>query len=151
MASPKADFTATVSLLKLDEIKGINTNVAGEVEATALNSPVTKWTLGGNLRDLDSWLGGFTVRYVNGYTFNSGINKGEIPSFGTLDVNVGYRLPRLNSQINLSVANLFTCGAKDRTVFGDDGGCGFGRKHAEMINMPRIGTMVFLGWRYDTN
>ena len=28
-----------------------------------------------------------------------------------------------------------------------DKGCGFNRKHSEMINMPQIGTMVFLGMR----
>jgi hypothetical protein len=27
--------------------------------------------------------------------------------------------------------------------------CGFGRKHKEMINMPEIGTMVFLGARFQ--
>lgn len=151
VASPKADFTATLSLLKVDEIGGINTAIAGEREATAINAPVTKWTVGGNVRDLGSWLGGFTVRYVNGYKFVSGINNGEIPSFGTLDVNIGYRFPSLRSRINLSVANLFSCSASDNFTFGGGGGCGFGQKHTEMINMPKIGTMVFLGWRYDTN
>jgi outer membrane receptor protein involved in Fe transport len=150
VASPRADFTATLSLLKVGEIGGINTAIAGEREATAINAPVTKWTVGGNLRDLGSWVGGFTVRYVNGYKFVSGINNGEIPSFGTLDVNVGYRFPSLRSRINLSVANLFGCSATDRK-FSEKGGCAFGQKHTEMINMPRIGPMVFLGWRYDTN
>jgi hypothetical protein len=27
--------------------------------------------------------------------------------------------------------------------------CGFGRKHKEMINMPDIGTMAFLGVRFQ--
>ena len=27
--------------------------------------------------------------------------------------------------------------------------CGFGEKHREMVNMPEIGTMVFLGVRYS--
>ena len=150
VASPRLDVTGTLSLVKLDELSGVNTNIPGELEAAALNAPVTKLTVGANFRDMGNWLGGFTARHVVGYDFNSGINKGHIPTFSTLDVNVGYRFPSLRSQINLSVANLFSCRHKDNVTFGDTGGCGFGEKHLEMINMPRIGTMVFLGWRYDT-
>jgi hypothetical protein len=29
-----------------------------------------------------------------------------------------------------------------------DRGCGFSRKHREMINMPYIGMMTFVGLRY---
>lgn len=146
--SRKVDFTGTVSLLELDEVSGIDTKVAGQVEATSLNSPVTKWTLGTRLRDLGNWQGGLTARYVNGYQFTSGINNGRIPTFSTLDLNVGYRVPRFRSAINLGISNLFGC-TSDSTA-GNDGGCGFGQRHIEMINMPEIGTMVFLGIKYQT-
>lgn len=148
--SPRVDFTGTVSLLKLDNISGINTALASDNEATALNSPVTKWTLGMHARDLGQWSGGATFRYVNGYYFNSGINKGRIPTFNTLDVNVGYRIPQFHSQVNLAVANLFNCHQNDPTLPDEGASCGFGVKHTEMINMPAIGTMVFLGVRVDT-
>lgn len=146
--SPKADFTGTFSYLDLNAITGINTNLASEREATALNSPSTKWTAGLRLRDLGRWSGGSTLRYVNGYRFVSGINNGRIPTFSTLDVNVGYRVPQLRSQINLAVANLFTCHSKDPTI-ADGEECGVGVKHTEMVNMPAIGTMVYLGLRVD--
>jgi iron complex outermembrane receptor protein len=148
--SRKVDFTGTVSLVELDGLTGIDTNIPGEVEATALNSPVTKWTLGTRLRDLGNWQGGLTARYVNGYQFNSGINKGRIPTFSTLDLNVGYRVPRFRSAINLGVSNLFGCTSDNPATPDDDGGCGFDQRHIEMINMPAIGTMVFLGVRFDT-
>jgi iron complex outermembrane receptor protein len=148
--NPKVDFTGTVSLLKLDNISGINTNLASDKEATALNSPTTKWTMGVHARDLGRWNGGATFRYVNGYYFNSGINKGRIPTFNTLDVNVGYRVPAMHSQVNLAVANLFNCRQNDRTLPDTGASCGFGVKHTEMVNMPAIGTMVFLGVRVDT-
>ncbi|HEU0053612.1 MAG TPA: TonB-dependent receptor, partial [Longimicrobium sp.] len=151
VVNPRLDLTGTVSLLKLDKITGINTNIAGEVEATALNSPATKWTVGANLRDLGRWLGGATVRHVTGYQFNSGINKGHIPTHNTLDLNVGYKVPRFGSQINLGVSNLFTCRSNDPTIADEGAECGFGVKHREMINMPAIGTMVFLGLRFTTN
>lgn len=148
--SRKVDFTGTVSLLELDQVSGIDTKVAGQVEATALNSPVTKWTLGTRLRDLGNWQGGLTARYVNGYKFTSGINNGRIPTFSTLDLNVGYRVPRFRSAINLGVSNLFGCTSDNPAIAGEDGGCGFGQRHMEMINMPEIGTMVFVGLRFDT-
>jgi iron complex outermembrane receptor protein len=146
--NPKVDFTGTFSYLNLDEITGINTNLASEREATALNSPSTKWTAGLHARDLGRWSGGTVLRYVNGYRFVSGINNGRIPTFSTLDANVGYRIPNLHSQVNLAVANLFTCHAHDATI-ADGEQCGIGVKHTEMINMPAIGTMVYLGLRVD--
>jgi outer membrane receptor for ferrienterochelin and colicins len=148
--SPRVDFTGTVSLLKLDNISGIDTNLASDKEATALNSPTSKFTLGVHARDLGRWSGGATFRYVNGYRFNSGINKGHIPTFNTLDLNVGYRIPQFHSQLNLAVANLFNCHANDPSLADEGASCGFGVKHTEMINMPGIGTMVFLGVRVDT-
>ncbi len=149
--SPKVDFTGTLSVVELDGLTGINTKVAGEVEATSLNSPVTKWTIGSRVRDLGNWQGGITGRYVNGYQFNSGINKGRIPTFSTLDVNVGYRVPRFRSAINLGLNNLFGCTSDNpATTDEDESGCEFGKRHMEMINMPQIGTMVFLGLRFDT-
>lgn len=146
--NPKVDFTGTFSYLNLDQITGINTNLASDREATALNSPSTKWTAGMHLRDLGRWSGGTVLRYVNGYRFVSGINNGRIPTFSTLDANVGYRIPNLHSQVNLAVANLFSCHTYDATI-ADGEQCGVGVKHTEMINMPAIGTMVYLGLRVD--
>lgn len=144
----KVDFTGTASFLNLKSVEGVNTALASDAEATALNSPVTKWTLGTHLRDLGRWSGGATLRYVNGYHFLSGINNGRIPTFSTADLNLGYRIPNMHSQVNLAVANLFTCHMQDLTIT-DGEQCGFGVKHTEMVNMPAIGTMVFLGLRVD--
>jgi outer membrane receptor for ferrienterochelin and colicins len=150
MASPRVSFTGTASLLEVDEIRGINTEVAGEREATAINSPTTKWSLGTSLRDFGPLLGGATLRYVNGYRFTSGINAGRIPTFSTLDLNVGYRLPMAGTQLNVSASNLFTCRSPNPAIEGDERKCGFGVKHTEMVNMPEIGTMVFVGLRFHT-
>jgi outer membrane receptor for ferrienterochelin and colicins len=146
--NPKVDFTGTFSYLDLSTIEGIDVALASDREATALNSPSTKWTAGVHARDLGRWSGGSVLRYVNGYRFVSGINNGRIPTFSTLDVNVGYRVPNLHSQINLAVANLFSCHKYDPTI-GDGEQCGIGVKHTEMVNMPAIGTMVYLGVRVD--
>jgi outer membrane receptor for ferrienterochelin and colicins len=151
VATPRLDLTGTVSLLKLDEIRGIDTNIPGELEATAMNSPTTKWSLGASMHDVGPFLGGATFRYVNGYRFTSGINAGRIPTFSTLDLNLGYRLPVSGAQLNLSASNLFTCRSANPSLPDDERKCGFGVKHTEMVNMPEIGTMVFLGVRFNTH
>lgn len=135
--SPKLDFSGTYSYLKLDDVEITPT----DPQATALNSPENKFTLGLGVRDVAvaNTFGGITLRRVNEYDFASGINAGTIEGFTTLDINAGYRLTKWGMQAQLTVANLYSCQ-------GDN--CGFGEKHYEMINMPSIGTMVFLGLRY---
>ena len=104
--------------------------------------------------------GGFTIRYVNGYKFLSGINNGRIPTFSTFDVTAGYKLPMIGATINMSVQNLFACRGGKSSINGwlaaarpltyvSKQECGLGKKHIEMINMPEIGTMAFLGIRWD--
>lgn len=166
VVTPRIDLVGTYSYVKLDELEGVDTNVPGEVEATSLNSPSNKWTLGANFRDFGNLLGAATLRRVQDYYFRSGVNFGQIPGFTTLDLNFGYKLPRFNSQINLGVSNLFACGGQyayagldannqpiDRfrqNPISEERECGFGVKHQELINMPEIGTMVFLGVRFQT-
>jgi outer membrane receptor for ferrienterochelin and colicins len=164
-ATPRINLRGTLSLLKVDNVEV----PANRAEATAINSPGTKWTLGADFTDVGSFLdgrgnflGGFTMRHVNSYYFRSGINRGVIPTFTTLDLNVGYKIARINSTVNLGLSNLFACSQNDDQPFTYDAKadpfltrplnkerqCGFGVKHQEMINMPEIGTMLFLGMRY---
>ena len=94
------------------------------------------------------------------YPFRSGVNVGTIPTFGTIDISASYKLPMDGVRLNLSVQNLFSCsggtytpptflsGANPGTVTSGHR-CGFGESHIEMINMPEIGTMAFLGIRID--
>jgi outer membrane receptor for ferrienterochelin and colicins len=154
--TPRVTLRANASLLELDQVKV----PANRAEATSLNSPERKLTLGATFREFGPFQGGLTVRHVDEYYFRSGINAGVIPSFTTLDASVGYRIPRLNSLLNVSVSNLFSCTGEftyaatgdplRRNPTDEERGCGFGEKHAEMINMPAIGTMVFVGLRFDT-
>lgn len=159
LITPTVAFSGTTSLQKLDTIYSKATD---PLEATAFNSPSSKANVGMDFSEIGSKdaYGGFTIRYVNGYDFRSGINVGHIPTFSTFDLTAGYRIPALNGRINLSVQNLFSCRSGTSTVDGwlaatkplkytPKSECGFGKKHIEMINMPEIGTMVFLGFRLD--
>ena len=136
---------ATVSFVSLESR---DTTVAGAAEATALNAPTVKWTLGANIRDLDNFSGGATLRHVTGYRFQSGINDGKIPTFNTLDLTAAYELEGLNTHLLLNVNNLFTCRAEDPALGETDGTCGFFERHREMVNMPMVGTVLVLGVRY---
>jgi outer membrane receptor for ferrienterochelin and colicins len=154
-ATDKLELRGTLSTVKLS-----NLNVpAVYAEATALNAPGTKWTLGATMRDIGPATAGMTFRNVNSYFFRSGSNLGVIPTFGTLDASVNVKAPAMqNVLVNLSVSNLFSCTAQSVTyvagtapansqIATEDRGCGFNRKHSEMVNMPQIGTMLFLGMR----
>jgi outer membrane receptor for ferrienterochelin and colicins len=159
LITPKIAFSGTTSLQKLDTIFRASTD---PLEATAFNSPSSKANVGMDFSDLGTKgvSAGFTIRYVNGYDFLSGVNVGHIPTFDTFDFTVGYVVPQLGGRLNLSVQNLFSCragtssingwlAATKRSIYTPNSECGFGKKHIEMINMPEIGTMVFLGFRLD--
>jgi iron complex outermembrane receptor protein len=111
------------------------------------------------MRDIGPITSGLTFRNVNSYYFRSGSNQGVIPTFGALDASVSVKVPSMqNTLVSLGVNNLFSCTANSVTyvagttpansrIASQDRGCGFNRKHIEMINMPQIGTMAFLGLR----
>jgi iron complex outermembrane receptor protein len=153
---------STLSTVKIDKL---TVPPGSSPEATSLNSPSTKWTVGTTARDLGPVTAGLTFRNVNAYYFRSGTNTGVIPTFGTLDANVSIKLPSLqNTMVSLTASNLFSCTREkvaystptttppsqpNSVIASADKGCGFDRKHIEMINMPAIGPMVFLGVRYN--
>jgi outer membrane receptor for ferrienterochelin and colicins len=155
VVSPQVSLRANASLLKQDEVEV----PANRAEATALNSPERKLTLGANFQNFGRLGGAVTLRHVDDYYFRSGINMGVVPSFTTLDASLTYRVPQLNSLVSLSVSNLFSC-TRSLVYAGNDPlrqnpapgqrRCGFGEEHLEMINMPQIGGMVFLGMRFET-
>jgi outer membrane receptor for ferrienterochelin and colicins len=149
----------TLSTVKIDEV---TVPTGASPEATSLNAPSTKWTLGATARDLGPLSVGLTFRNVNQYYFRSGTNTGVIPTFGTLDASVSVKVPQIQSaMINLTVSNLFSCTSENvvystptggqpfSRIASRDRGCGLDRKHMEMVNMPQIGTMMFLGIRYN--
>jgi outer membrane receptor for ferrienterochelin and colicins len=153
--TPRINVRGTVSLIDIEDMEV----EAGREESTALNSPELKWTVGAGFQDFGRLTGGFTLRHVDEYYFRSGVNRGFIPDFTTLDANVGFRLDRFNTMLNLGVSNLFSCTGRFtyadtdllfQTPTDENRSCGFGEKHQEMINMPFIGTMIFLGVKYQT-
>ena len=91
VATDHLELRGTLSTVKLSDLEV----PAGSEEATALNSPGTKWTLGASATNVGPWSGGLTFRNVNAYYFRSGTNVGVIPTFGTLDASVSFKMPQL--------------------------------------------------------
>ena len=155
VATDHIELRGTLSTIKLSGLEV----PAGSEEATALNSPDVKWTLGSSINNIGPASGGLTFRNVHAYYFRSGTNIGVIPTFGALDATLSVKIPQVQgTMLNFSVANLYTCSAKDvayktgttpanSVIASENRSCGFGRTHREMINMPEIGTMAFVGLR----
>jgi outer membrane receptor for ferrienterochelin and colicins len=153
----KVNASGTFSVLKLDSIIQ---KPGDPVEATSLNSPTMKATVGMDARDLPmATFGGFTLRFVKDYQFQSGVHNGRIPGLLAFDFNVGKRITS-GTTVNLSVQNLFACTSGSTTPpiylnaalpakYTQGWGCGLGRKHIELLNMPALGSMAFLGVRFD--
>jgi len=159
LLTPNLVLSATSSVQRLDTVIA---NAGDPAEATAFNSPEFKMTAGVDAYDLfgTSLSAGATFREVDGYDFLSGVNVGRVPTFMAFDARLGYDLPRYHARVNLHVQNLFACrkgvstpngwiASGRRATYTPDSECGFGQKHAEMLNSPEIGTMAFLGIRFD--
>jgi iron complex outermembrane receptor protein len=148
--------SGNIGLIKVDTIKTTN------LEATAINSTSAKANIGMDFANvMPNTNAGFSMRYVNRYSFLSGVNAGIIPSFGTLDFSASYQIPRTNTRITLQAQNIFGCSGGTSTppatgissgvpaIYTVKQSCGFGQTHQEMLNMPAIGPLVFLGVRWD--
>ncbi len=157
VVNPKFNVSGTVSALKLDSIIG---KPGDAPEATSLNSPTFKATMGGDVHNMPfQSYGGFTFRFVKDYRFLSGVHNGIIPGIVTLDINVGKTIGP-HTTLNVSLQNLFACTSGTSTAplflnaarpstFLKGWDCGVGRKHVELLNMPAIGAMGFIGLRFD--
>jgi iron complex outermembrane receptor protein len=157
VVNSKVNASGTFSVMKMDSIIA---KPGDPAEATSLNSPTMKFTAGMDGHDGPfRTLGGFSVRFVKDYQFLSGSHNGRIPGLLTLDVNVGKRITDY-ATVNVSVQNLATCTSGTTTpgawlaatipsTYNRGWGCGLGRKHMELLNMPSIGSMAFIGLRID--
>lgn len=143
VVSPRVDLKSTFSYIDLTSAQA---DAGPEREGTALNSPSTKWSLSAHGRDFGQFSGSTSLRHVNGYQFLSGINAGKIPTHTNLDMTLRYTVPNRNLRFNMTVQNLFSC-TKDEVA--DSRRCGIDERHIQMINMPEIGSMLFLGVQWD--
>lgn len=157
VVNEKVSLSATTSLLKLDSIIP---KTGDPAEATALNAPSLKATAGMDARNMAfNTMGGFTLRFVKDYQFMSGAHVGRIPGIFTFDFNAGKKIGDY-ATLTFAMSNLFTCTSGTTTAgawvaatvpstYTRGWGCGLGRKHIEILDMPAIGSMATIGIRID--
>ena len=79
-----------------------------DLREIALNAPTNKF--GANVQYINTNLGlgaGVRMNFVAGFPVNSGVYIGEVESYSTIDVNVGYDIPfATRPRLSLTVQNL---------------------------------------------
>ena len=100
---------------------------AGEDDADVpMNSPDFKASISARYRDEELGLRAETrFRYVDGFSMSSGVYEADIPSYGVLDLAVGYRMPfSSNLDFVINATNVL------------------GNEHIEFVGSPAIGRMI---------
>ena len=101
--NPSWSFTGNYSFVGEDSFE----TDFGEI---ALNAPTNKF--GANVQYINTNLGlgaGVRMNFVAGFPVNSGVYIGEVESYSTIDVNVGYDIPFGPSpRLSLTVQNLLS-------------------------------------------
>ena len=122
--SGKYNLTGNVSYNHLNE-----TNSTLENE---YNTPDYSFNLGVSNRELVKNLGfNLTYRWQNNFRWSSTFVTGEVPSFGTMDGQVSYKIPNYLSTIKLGGSNIFN--KYYRTSYGN----------------PQIGAIYYIALVFD--
>jgi len=98
----------------------------------SFNTPTNKINIGLSNRKLfDKVSAGINLRWQNEHYFNSSFGEGLMPSYTTLDAQVGYKITSVKSTVKLGVSNILK--NEYRTNYGG----------------PFIGRMIHLTITYD--
>jgi outer membrane receptor for ferrienterochelin and colicins len=158
--SDRVSLSTSTSLTQVGTIKVGPTDPP---EASAFNTSALRSSIAAELVDLPRGLEATArARYVQGYEFRSGSDWGRIPTYTSLSASTSYRLPSISGVTLLAQAdNVASCVAGTttapvtgissaaRATYTPGRKCGFGLGHHEILNMPAVGTMVFVGARYE--
>ena len=110
----------------------------------SLNAPKFKYNLGARWRDADLGANAsFLLRHVDGFEVRSGVYSGYLPSYTTLSLETGYRLPWIQgATLRLTIQNLLTWVEEVDTS-------PFETRHQEFIGVPPIGRLAILRLSYE--
>lgn len=102
----------------------------------SLNAPKLKYNLGATWRDQSLGTNAsLHFRHVDGFEVRSGVYSGYVPTYSTLSLNAGYRLPFIEGlTLNLSIQNLLTWVEDAETS-------PFETRHREFVGTPEIGRL----------
>ena len=110
----------------------------------SLNAPTLKYNLGAEWRDRKLGANASILfRHVDGFEVRSGVYSGYVPSYSTISLNTGYRLPFAKGlALNLSIQNLLTWVEETDTS-------PFETRHREFVGTPEIGRLGSLRVTYE--
>lgn len=98
----------------------------------ALNAPTHKGSVSVAYRNVTKGFNGEArFRFNNSFPAVSAGFNGDVPSSKTVDVNFGYKVPRTNATVQLSVSNLFDA------------------DYQSFVGVPTIGRMALVRVKYD--
>lgn len=150
---------STMSFTRLDTIK---TKPTDPKDAGQFNTSSNRTNISLETTDLPkNASASATLRYVNGYTFRSAVVWGRVPTFGMLDLTASYRVPRLATTFTVQGQNLAACvggtsappatglSSSSMATYTASRKCGLGQTHQELLSMPALGPMIFVGARRE--
>ncbi len=98
----------------------------------ALNAPTSKGSFSVAYRNVAKGFNGEArMRFNNSFPAVSAGFSGEVPSSQTVDLNLGYKIPRTNGTVQLTVSNLFNA------------------EYKSFVGVPTIGRMALIRVKYD--
>lgn len=132
LATDRVSFTGSYSRVSEECFDFNNDGSCSSANDISLNAPTNKGSVGARFEDKVS---GFSIdgraRYTDGFAMNSGVYIGNVESYTSIDLNIGYRLPMARSAtVTLTATNLFN------------------NVHQEFIGAPAIGRLILARLSY---
>jgi iron complex outermembrane recepter protein len=108
----------------------------------AFNTPTNKYNIGLSGRDIALKLGAtskienigfnFNYKWVEGFIFQGSPQfTGDIPTYGLLDGQINYRVPKINMTFKVGSSNILN------------------NLHYEVYGGPQIGRLAYIGFTYE--
>ncbi len=132
LATDRVSFTGSYSYVSKECFDFNNDGSCSSANDISLNAPTNKGSVGARYEDK---VAGFSIdgraRYTDSFAMNSGVYIGNVDSYTSVDLNLGYRLPMARSgTITFTATNLFN------------------NVHQEFIGAPAIGRLFLARLSY---
>ena len=133
LATDRVSFTGSYSYVSEECFDFNSDGSCSSSSDISLNAPTNKGSFGARYEDK---VAGFTIdgraRYTDSFAMNSGVYIGNVESYTSIDMNLGYRLPMARSAtITFTATNLFN------------------NVHQEFIGAPAIGRLFLARLSYE--
>ncbi|MCY4205830.1 MAG: TonB-dependent receptor [Bacteroidetes bacterium] len=133
MVNNRLRFFGNVSWISDDYFDSTELNEETEDIELALNAPDFKFKMGGQYQRSNGISISMSGRYTNGFPVIAGQYVGNVDSYMTLDLGIGYSISQVGVRVDLGVSNVFDS------------------NHREFVGAPRLGRVASLRLTYVTD